>query len=418
MDPQPLKICEFGSWVSIAQPKQGNEVYLYQVSRELARRRHQVDLFILGDEQQEENLDGIHVHYVPMPWLLRKLTKVKLTRGLLYALKIPNAIKMLFGLLPSLAIASWEYLKHADVALVHYADEIFPLLAARILGRPSVLVTSALHTVWARQLRSILPLPSYYARLSYSYVTDFLGYWLADVVLVTSEQERAVALDTWKHLPADKVQVSPNAVDTEAFHPDREARAQVRAQLHVPDSAIVVGFASGMRKDMTNLAAARYILHSLRQVVWQDFPDTYFLIVGDHAPGSLNPPDDGRVIVTGFVDRLPPYLNAFDITIAPYDVGRGAKLKTIEAMSCGKIVVATPQAIRGFAVTNGKNAIVCEFDDFPQTLQHTIANYATLSAMGQHARELVETHYSWQGAGLHLTNVLEELRANNPRRKA
>jgi glycosyltransferase involved in cell wall biosynthesis len=401
-------ICEFGGYVSVP-PTMGGEVFVYQVSRELSRRGHEVHLFVLGDSEREDIVEGIHVHYVPQPWVLRALAAIKPLEELVHSLKIDFAFKLAFCLLPGLTIAAWEQLKRANIVFVNYADEVFPLLAARCLGKPSVLATHALHTVWARELRSVLPWLSYHLRLAYSFVTDFISYALADVVLVTFEQEKRVALQTWKHLTEDRVKVLVNAVDAEILKPDPVAGTAVRQRLGIPASAVVVGFTSGM-KELTNLETARYILQKLTREVWQDFPGTYFLIVGGHAPGSLKSPDDERVVITGFVDDLLPYLNAIDISIAPYKVGRGAKLKMVEAMACGKVVVATPQGIGGFDVTNGENALVCEFDDFLQTLKYAIANHATIKdRMGKQARTLVEERYSWQRVGLRLTDILEGL---------
>jgi glycosyltransferase involved in cell wall biosynthesis len=384
----------------------GGEILVYNLSRELARRGHVVDFFAVGDIRKNEEVDGICIHYVPMPWLLKKLSGMKVSQRLMHSLKIPSIFNLVFCLLPDLAIAAQAKMKQSDVVLVNYADQIFSLFVARCMNKPSILVTSALHTVWVRGLRSLLPWPSYFFRLAYSFITDYIGYALADVILVTSEQERKVALETWKHLTEEKVKVLVNAVDTEITKPDVESRATVRAKLGIPDAAIVVGFTSGM-KEMTNLAAARYILHTLTREIWHDFPNVYFLIVGDYAQGSLEPPEDTRVIVTGYVDELPPYLNAIDVAIAPYRFGRGAKLKMIEAMACGKVVVATPESISAFGVNNGENALVCEIDDFSQTLKNAVCNYQTLSEMGCRAREFVEAQYSWQSVGAELVNILE-----------
>lgn len=404
-----MKLCEFGSWVPVIQPRAGNEVYLYQISKALAGIGHDVDLYILGDSKRSEVVDGFDVHYIPMPWLMRKLTTIKSIQGIVYRWGLPNAFKLLFALLPTLANSGKKDMQASDAVLVHYADEIFPLLYSRLLRKPSILITHVLHSVWAASFKGIVPFGSYWLKYIYYSITDYIGLRLANIVFVTSEKEKKVALAKWRFLTEEKVQVAANGVDIDEFCVDMEARNYIRRQHHIPDASQVIGFTSGMKKDVTNLATGQYIVNELCYKIWKEYPDTCFLIVGDHIPGSLGNIDDPRIIVTGFVESLPPYLNAIDIAIAPYKIGRGAKIKTIEAMACGKVVVATQQSIGGFEVENEKHAVICDFDDFSETLLRVIKDFPTISpVISRQARDLIVRKYSWKTIAHQMTDLITD----------
>lgn len=63
---------------------------------------------------------------------------------------------------------------------------------------------------------------------------------------------------------------------------------------------------------------------------------------------------DERVSVIGYVDSLMPYYTQADIFIAPIFDGGGMKVKSIEAISYGKVFVGTPESLHGFWEELGK----------------------------------------------------------------
>jgi glycosyltransferase involved in cell wall biosynthesis len=65
-----------------------------------------------------------------------------------------------------------------------------------------------------------------------------------------------------------------------------------------------------------------------------------------------------RCRVLGFVEELEPLYRGADFIVAPIFSGGGMKVKTAEALSRGKTVVGTPEALRGYEVTEGREALV------------------------------------------------------------
>jgi len=65
-----------------------------------------------------------------------------------------------------------------------------------------------------------------------------------------------------------------------------------------------------------------------------------------------------RCHVLGFVEDLAELYRKADFIVAPIFSGGGMKVKTAEALSYGKTVVGTPEALRGYEVTEGREAII------------------------------------------------------------
>jgi glycosyltransferase involved in cell wall biosynthesis len=58
------------------------------------------------------------------------------------------------------------------------------------------------------------------------------------------------------------------------------------------------------------------------------------------------------------VEDLADLYRRADFVVAPIFSGGGMKVKTAEALSYGKTVVGTPEALRGYEVTEGREAFI------------------------------------------------------------
>ena len=103
-------------------------------------------------------------------------------------------------------------------------------------------------------------------------------------------------------------------------------------------------------------AADRLINHIFPQVQSQ-FSETRLFIVGDHLPSTVLQEANPNVVATGFVPDITPYLEQAALVVIPLRLGGGMRVKTLEALAAGKAIVASPRAVEGLDVLNGKRAI-------------------------------------------------------------
>ena len=106
---------------------------------------------------------------------------------------------------------------------------------------------------------------------------------------------------------------------------------------------------------------------------------------------------DTNVVVPGTVSDVVPYLNKFDIFLAPLIGGAGTKLRIFEAMSIKLAIVASKDAIQGIdGLLDGENIIVAnstdEYSEAVFILAHDVKKRLKL---GTSAYKLVEERYHW-----------------------
>ena len=214
-----------------------------------------------------------------------------------------------------------------------------------------------------------------------------------DRVLVTSDADRDDLLELARrhhaNLPGDRVQVLPNGVDLEYFHPSdepREARTLVM---------------TGKMSYHANATAAVRFVEDVMPSVWARLPDVRVWIVGKDPPDDVVKLGDAgptaRVVVTGTVPDIRPFLRTAALAVAPIQYGVGIQNKVLEALACATPVVATPQAVAALEARPG-----CETrgrsspSELARAIVALLRDPALRDRLGQAGRSFVERRHGWR----------------------
>lgn len=160
-------------------------------------------------------------------------------------------------------------------------------------------------------------------------------------------------------IPTEKLYYIPNGVDTSFFKPDKDKRHKLRDKLEIDESSILVLYFSHLR-------AAKGVFSFLQAMdrVIKKTESIKFIVAGSGPLASYVREMKGKFnnrIYTflGYVtdeDLLHLY-NASDIYVLPSHV-EGMPLSVMEAMACGKPIIATNVGDVPVLVKNGVNGIL------------------------------------------------------------
>ena len=118
---------------------------------------------------------------------------------------------------------------------------------------------------------------------------------------------------------------------------------------------------------------------------------------------------DPRVIVTGRVEDVRPYIRRAKVSIVPLRIGGGTRLKILEAMSMSKAIVSTSIGAEGIAYTEGKNILVADTpQDFADKVLFLLDNVQKTQEIGTEARKFVLEQYDWDIIGHNLRKIYKE----------
>jgi glycosyltransferase involved in cell wall biosynthesis len=210
------------------------------------------------------------------------------------------------------------------------------------------------------------------------------------------------ALDeTDERQTADHVTVLPNGVDAEHFRPNATDRQ--------PNGVVFTGKMSYH----ANVTAAIRLVEEIMPYVWDRRPDAEVRIVGkDPAPevqklaSAANGTGRGRVVVTGTVPDMAPYLQQAAVAVAPVPYGAGIQNKVLEAMACGTPVVASPQAVSALKAADGEDLLVADDDgDFAVQIRRLLDGPTLRRTLGEAGRRYVVYHHSWHSIAAQLEDI-------------
>ena len=204
-------------------------------------------------------------------------------------------------------------------------------------------------------------------------------------VFTVSEEDGALL----KLVHGSDSMVLANGVDTQAMAPGRpEVKVLERYGLTTGDYALFFG----AYDYSPNQEAARFLLNDVWPAVRRVLPEPKLALVG-RCPKSWMRGEN--VVVTGAVDDLVSLIRGARVVLAPLFSGGGTRLKIVEALSCGKTLLATPFGSRGIFDRDSEALHLASAEQFAVRLIELLQQVAADPCGNKAARQLAKS-YDWQ----------------------
>jgi polysaccharide biosynthesis protein PslH len=208
-----------------------------------------------------------------------------------------------------------------------------------------------------------------------------------DRVLVTSPVDQAALADTDQGAASRwKIDVLPNGVDLDYFHPGEGDRH--------PDTIVI----SGKMSYHANVTMVTYLVNEIMPLVWAQKPAVRLQIVGKDPPPSMQAmAKNENIIVTGTVDDIRPYIQRASLAVVPITYGTGIQNKILEAMACATpVIVSAPAAASLLAIPNRDYVVVETARQFADAILRLLADEHKRIELGLAGRLYVEKNHDWQ----------------------
>lgn len=228
--------------------------------------------------------------------------------------------------------------------------------------------------------------------------TITLEAMLARVTHYTLSQstEDAKLMTALGHIPADRIEVIGNGIDTRRFHPRPSERQALESRLNLAKRRFRIASTG-------RLVSGKGFGDLLDAFALASIPESELVIIGGNIAQDISPYHaqfmararqlgiSDKVVITGLTDRVEDYLNACDIFVLP-SYREGLPRALLEAMASELPVIATN--IRGCreAVIHENCGLLFEPHDVEALTRHllTLAKATELRmSLGRRARERV-----------------------------
>ncbi|GAB6265205.1 MAG: hypothetical protein STSR0001_06500 [Methanothrix sp.] len=159
-----------------------------------------------------------------------------------------------------------------------------------------------------------------------------------------------------------------------------------------------------------NQESVRNIYNNIYPIIKKLYPKLKFYILGkDPSREIIDLAKDNSVLVTGYVDDVRPYLRRASVVVLPIH-GYGIKTRILEAMSTGRAVITSSQAVKWLNAKNWVEIIIADsLDEYISAIDLLLKDKTLRNEIGANARQLVQEQYSWETMIRWLNDVISDL---------
>lgn len=218
-----------------------------------------------------------------------------------------------------------------------------------------------------------------------------------DAIFVTSERDKKLFDGGAPNVPKFVV---PNGVDTSYFKPFNET----------PEPSSLVF--TGMMGYLPNNDGALHFLDKIFPLIQKKIPEARVYIVGNRPSKKLLKRASDKVVITGYVHDVRPFVSRASVYVVPLRMGGGTRLKVMEAMAMKKPIVTTGIGCEGIDVVNGESALIVDEPQlFAEAVVELLHNAALRQRLIRNGYELVRSRYEWSAIGRQVEQLYQSLAA-------
>lgn len=365
--------------------KGGAEKRMYEISRRLVKRGHEVHVFGMrwwGDEPTMEQ-DGVHLHGVCKSSPLYSEGRRSIKAAATFARSV----------LPPLMKERFDVIDCYQAPYIH----AFPTKFGAVAKRSRLVVTW--HEVWRGYWRQYLGKLGAFGEVLEKVILKSL----ADLVIAVSDQTKDDLVSLG--VKAEKVKVVPNGIDYEHTHDIPPAKEKL-------DLVYLGRLIKPKNVDVLLRAVA---------LLKKDFKDLKVGVIGDGPERkSLEVLADelgikGNVKFFGFVedfDEVVATMKSSKLFVIPSTQEGGASIVTLEANACGLPAIATdhPLGIDKRLILEGKTGFFVELtpEAYADKIRLVLKDEKMRNKMSANAMEFAE-RYDWDKITDEIERVYAEL---------
>jgi glycosyltransferase involved in cell wall biosynthesis len=217
-----------------------------------------------------------------------------------------------------------------------------------------------------------------------------------------------------------------NGIDVSKFFPDTSARVALTRRYGLPATSFIIGSVGRIepRKGLAQVVEALAIVAGT-------YPHVRFLVVGETPVEHLEWKErlidriaelqlGDKIVFAGFRSDMASVVPSFDVlaACATGDGGEAFPLNVLEAMACGRPVIAVPQGGVVEQIVDGENGFLVPNGDIAATadaLARLIKHPELGQRMGESGRRTVEQHFRVEHQVQAIEQLYDEMLGDNGR---
>lgn len=265
----------------------------------------------------------------------------------------------------------------------------------------------------------------YWSRLTtasnkFNQFTQLLKTYIAQGILINSKQPIIAAsqsiidlIPQWYKILPHQIYCVSNGVADDLLNLQRSS--QVDPYIQIRPAKIVMVTAPKTFSFPTNDMSVSMTMQIAKYVESRQ-QNIHFVVIGRDSE-QLNQPLPSNITFTGFLPERSNFLAHLihaDIGLLPFSkeaVAGGARNKALDYLACHKLVVSTPEGLRGLEeFCDRQHLLVSGYsvEEVGDTIIDACANQDTYQHLAEAAYQLIQNQYSWSAMAEKVAEVLTQ----------
>ena len=159
-----------------------------------------------------------------------------------------------------------------------------------------------------------------------------------------------------------------------------------------------------------NVEGITWFLDEIWPLIEAEFPDIQCHLAGRKMPEHLLKRSHGNLRMAGQIDSVQEFVKTKNIAIVPVRSGSGMRIKIVEALAMGKVIITTSSGAEGVPYTDGEHLLIADTPEaFVLKLRYLTENPNEIVAMGKNARKLALSAFDQKKLSSKLTYFYQNL---------
>ena len=371
-------------------PSDGGTIAMNNITQGLLESGHHVKVMALETQKHPFRKDSIPDSYLEATHLETAFVDT--------SVKIPSALKSFLThqsyqvkrfYFKAFATKLAETLKRNHYDIIHlesvFTTPYIPVIRQYSQAKIVLRTHNIEHLIWQRMARNeqnpvkkwtIKAFSNQMKRYEYS-----LGNMI-DAFAAISKPDYQFFKDLFVSVPGA---VIPFGINVDDYEPEEDYMPSDKPEL----------FHIGSMDWMPNVEGVEWFLDEVWPSVLTEFPEVTFTIAGRKIPELISRRTDSNVIVAGEVNSANEFMLSKDIMVVPILAGSGIRVKIIEGMALGKVVITTSIGAEGLDVENGKNILIADTpEEFVAAIEKCVKTPDVCAIIGENARNFVSLYHN------------------------
>jgi len=159
-----------------------------------------------------------------------------------------------------------------------------------------------------------------------------------------------------------------------------------------------------------NIEGIEWFLNNVWSKIHNLYPELVFKIAGRNMPDNLKNIKLQNIDIVGEVDDAKQFMLDNGVLVVPLWSGSGVRIKIIEAMSIGKVVITTSIGLEGISAKDKQHILIADtVNAFVEAVKFCMENAVICEQIGKNAQQFIRENHNNELISLHLENKLNEI---------